>query len=136
MHLHNPFITEGETLQPLMLILDKRDIMTDGGIYSLNLAAYISINKETKISNMITECIKALLGKNDFELYRENFINAFNTESQTFDPFSFHDSQESILHMLNILDKIYSIQNAIEYGKSIFDKKEDAPVEYNTTHNT
>lgn len=136
MHLHNPFITEGETLQPLMLILDKREIMTNGGIYSLNLAAYISINKKTKISNMITECIKALLGNADFELYKNNFIDAFDSETQSFNPFSFHDSEESILHILHILDKIYSIQNAIEYGKSIFDKKEDSQIEYNTTCNT
>lgn len=94
---------------PMSIIFDTLSIKEDVTKYVGKIIVYININKNTKSEKVISNIIKANIGKDNFKLLKELYIDTYNEEKKTLKRYLYFFNENDLYGIMDTFNIIYSL---------------------------
>lgn len=94
---------------PMSIIFDTLSIKEDVTKYVSKIIVYININKNTKSEKVISNIIKANIGKDNFKLLKELYIDTYNEEKKTLKRYLYFFNENDLYGIMDTFNIIYSL---------------------------
>lgn len=94
---------------PMSIIFDTLSIKEDVTKYVSKIIVYININNNTKSEKVISNIIKANIGKDNFKLLKELYIDTYNEEKKTLKRYLYFFNENDLYGIMDTFNIIYSL---------------------------
>lgn len=94
---------------PMSIIFDTLSIKEDVTKYVGKIIVYININNNTKSEKVISNIIKANIGKDNFKLLKELYIDTYNEEKKTLKRYLYFFNENDLYGIMDTFNIIYSL---------------------------